>query len=55
MSPDDRDDQGDDISLAEASRLAGVSTSTLRRWADEGLVPIADGKLDARRRRRRRA
>jgi adenylate cyclase len=32
------------ISLAEASRLAGVSSSTLKRWADEGLVPVQDGK-----------
>ncbi len=44
MSPDDRNDQGDGITLAEASRLAGVSASTLKRWADEGLVPVDDGK-----------
>ena len=44
MSPEDRNDQGDGISLAEASRLAGVSASTLRRWADAGLVPVADGR-----------
>jgi len=44
MSPADGDDQGNAISLAEASRLAGVSTSTLKRWADEGLVPIEDGR-----------
>jgi adenylate cyclase len=31
------------ISLAEASRIAGVSSSTLKRWADEGLVPVDDG------------
>src|SRR4051795_633935 len=42
MSPNDRDDRG--ISLAEASRLAGVSPSTLRRWADEDLVPVSDGR-----------
>jgi adenylate cyclase len=30
------------ISLAEASRISGVSTSTLKRWAAEGLVPIED-------------
>jgi adenylate cyclase len=44
MSPEDRNDKGDGISLAEASRLAGVSASTLKRWADAGLVPVADGK-----------
>jgi adenylate cyclase len=44
MSPDDPNDQGNAISLAEASRLAGVSTSTLKRWADEGLVPVQNGK-----------
>ena len=44
MSPDDRNDQGDGITLAEASRLAGVSASTLKRWADEGLVPVDDGR-----------
>jgi adenylate cyclase len=44
MSPADGDDQGNAISLAEASRLAGVSTSTLKRWADEGLVPIENGR-----------
>jgi adenylate cyclase len=43
MTRDDRNDQGA-ISLAEASRLAGVSSSTLKRWADEGLVPVADGE-----------
>src|SRR4029077_16248032 len=34
----------DTISLAEAGRIAGVSTSTLKRWAEEGLVPIEDGR-----------
>jgi adenylate cyclase len=43
VSPGDPNDQGNGISLAEASRLAGVSTSTLRRWADDGLVPVEDG------------
>jgi adenylate cyclase len=42
LSPAGRDDQSDAISLAEASRLAGVSPSTLKRWADEGLVPVED-------------
>jgi adenylate cyclase len=44
MTPDDRQDQGNGIPLAVASRLAGVSASTLRRWAAEGLVPVEDGK-----------
>jgi adenylate cyclase len=39
-----RGDRDDTISLSEASRIAGVSTSTLKRWADDGLIPIADGK-----------
>jgi adenylate cyclase len=43
MSAADPNDQGNGISLTEASRLAGVSTSTLRRWADDGLVPVEDG------------
>ena len=32
------------ISLSEASRISGVSTSTLKRWADEKVVPIQDGE-----------
>jgi len=44
LSPTDRNDQEKSISLAEASRIAGVSTSTLRRWAEEDLVPIDDGR-----------
>ena len=47
MTPDDHGHQSDDISLAAASRLAGVSTSTLRRWADDGLLPVAAGKWTA--------
>jgi adenylate cyclase len=43
MTPADREDQGSGISLAEASRLAGVSTSTLKRWADDGLIPVEGG------------
>jgi adenylate cyclase len=43
MTPADREDQGSGISLTEASRLAGVSTSTLKRWADDGLVPVEGG------------
>jgi adenylate cyclase len=38
MSPE----QGERISLAEASRIAGVSASTLRRWAGERIVPVED-------------
>ena len=33
-------DSGNAISLAEASRIAGVSTSTLKRWADDDLIPL---------------
>jgi len=44
LSPPDRSDQDNAISLAEASRIAGVSTSTLKRWAEEDLVPIEDGR-----------
>ncbi len=44
MSPADRSDQDNTISLAEASRIAGVSTSTLKRWAEEDLVPIEEGR-----------
>jgi adenylate cyclase len=28
------------ISVAEASRLSGISPSTLKRWAEEGIVPV---------------
>ncbi len=38
MSPE----QGERISLAEASRISGVSVSTLKRWAAEGVIPIDD-------------
>jgi adenylate cyclase len=44
LSPPDRSDQDNAISLAEASRIAGVSTSTLKRWAEEDLVPVEDGR-----------
>jgi adenylate cyclase len=40
----DRGNEQNAISLAEASKIAGVSTSTLKRWADEDLVPIQDGR-----------
>ena len=44
MSFADANDESNAISLAEASRIAGVSTSTLKRWAEEELVPIDDGR-----------
>jgi adenylate cyclase len=40
MSPED----SDRISLADASRLAGVSPATLKRWAREGIIPVDDGR-----------
>jgi adenylate cyclase len=36
MSPE----QGERISLAEASRLSGISGPTLKRWATEGVIPV---------------
>lgn len=39
--PDER------ISLAEASRRAGVSTATLKRWAAEKVVPVRRGRWTA--------
>jgi len=47
MSPEDPGDRGAGISLTEASRIAGVSASTLKRWADDGLVPVEDGQWTA--------
>src|ERR1044072_8505679 len=35
------------ISLAEASRRAGVSTSTLKRWAEERVLPVRRGRRTA--------
>ena len=35
------------ISLAEASRRAGVSPSTLKRWAAEKVVPVRRGRWTA--------
>jgi adenylate cyclase len=32
------------LSLTEAARRAGVAPATLRRWAREGVVPLADGR-----------
>jgi adenylate cyclase len=34
---------GETISLREASEISGVSESTLRRWADERVIPLEDG------------
>jgi adenylate cyclase len=35
-------EQGERISIAEASRISGVPESTLKRWAAEGVVPVED-------------
>jgi adenylate cyclase len=35
------------ISLSEASRRAGVSMSTLKRWADEKVLPVRRGRWTA--------
>jgi adenylate cyclase len=35
------------ISLSEASRRSGVSASTLRRWAEEKVVPVRRGRWTA--------
>src|ERR1044072_4343725 len=35
------------LSLAEASRRAGVSTSTLKRWAEERVLPVRRGRWTA--------
>jgi len=32
------------ISIAEASRIAGVSPETLKRWAQADIVPVRDGR-----------
>jgi adenylate cyclase len=36
----------DRLTLKEAAERAGVSTSTLKRWAETGLIPEADGGAD---------
>ncbi len=38
---------GDQISLNEAARRAGVSPATLTRWADEKVVPVRRGRWTA--------
>src|SRR5881394_2165318 len=35
------------ISLSEASRRSGVSASTLKRWAEEKVVPVRRGRWTA--------
>src|SRR5262249_24292570 len=44
MTPDGPADEKR-ITLTEASRIAGVSSSTLKRWAKEGVIPVQDGRL----------
>jgi adenylate cyclase len=34
----------EDLTLAEVARRTGVSPGTLRRWADQGLIPGYDGR-----------
>jgi adenylate cyclase len=41
LPPDQR------ISLSEAARRAGVSTATLKRWAEEKVVPVRRGRWTA--------
>jgi adenylate cyclase len=36
----------DKLTLKEAAERAGVSTSTLKRWAETGVIPEADGSAD---------
>jgi adenylate cyclase len=43
MSPAEPNDRDNAVTLAEASRIAGVSASTLKRWAEQDLVPVDDG------------
>src|SRR3989442_2436867 len=35
---------GDELTLAEAAREAGVSPATLRRWGDQGVIPHYRGR-----------
>ena len=32
------------ISLSEASKLSGVTESTLKRWVSDGVIPVRDGR-----------
>ncbi|WP_146601360.1 MerR family DNA-binding transcriptional regulator [Novipirellula aureliae] len=38
-SDDDADDSHNLLTITEASRIAGVSTATLRKWISMGLLP----------------
>jgi adenylate cyclase len=44
MSNDGARQRDNTIKLSEASRIAGVSASTLKRWASDGLIPVDDGQ-----------
>jgi adenylate cyclase len=44
MSDDGARQRDNTIKLSEASRIAGVSASTLKRWAADGLIPVEDGQ-----------
>jgi adenylate cyclase len=44
MTPQSPPGDENRITLTEASRIAGVSASTLKRWARDGLVPVDDGR-----------
>jgi len=36
--------EGDGIPLGEAARLSGVSASTLKRWAEQRVIPVRGGR-----------
>lgn len=36
--------EGEAITLREAARRSGVSPATLKRWADDGLLPMPEGR-----------
>jgi len=38
MEPGSTSDPEERIAIGEAARIAGVAKSTLRRWADQGLI-----------------
>jgi adenylate cyclase len=39
-----RDENNDELTLAEAAREAGVSPSTLKRWGEQGVIPPYRGR-----------
>ena len=43
----DADAADERISLSEAARRSGVSASTLKRWAEEKIVPVRRGRWTA--------